>query len=258
LTAYLSRSRLRAGLDTDGKGFFVNIKVPDKGLSHRHLVVRSLDVVRAVGADTDNKYTGVYITDNDHLYSQRLIEEITSGQTGLIIGINPGGNPASPTTKCWPGERFATVADNLAQKYSARIVITGSPSEIALAEKMASLMKVKPFIAAGRTTVKQLAALLKRCHLFISNDTGPMHIAVAMGTPTIGIFGAGFWPALGNYPPETNFIMVRHEVNCWPCYKLHCYQPRCLEGITVDTVLKAAETQIETVEKPFNGLILSP
>ncbi|MFA5794744.1 MAG: glycosyltransferase family 9 protein [Candidatus Brocadiia bacterium] len=239
-----SRAPIRVGLDTDRHSLLMNIRVPDSAFRMRHLVDRSLDVIGALGVDTSNRQTEVWITEADRKFARELLDKNIDLNDKLLIGIHAGANPWALVRQSWPLERFAAVADILSEKYGAKIVFTGGRSEISLIEQATLLMKKKPFIAAGLTTLKQAAALMERCHLFISNDTGPMHMAVAMKTPTIGIFGPGNWPALGTYAPETNFIMVRKDIDCWPCHNLKCATRACMERIAVDDVVSAAGKQI--------------
>ncbi|MFP4029189.1 MAG: glycosyltransferase family 9 protein [Candidatus Brocadiia bacterium] len=93
----------------------------------------------------------------------------------------------------------------------------------------------------GRTNVKQLAACIELCDLYISNDTGPMHLSVAMQTPTVGLFGPGNWQGYGTYPPEWNFRMIRADVDCWPCEDRHCKSRKCFKEISVSKVVETAE-----------------
>ena len=90
---------------------------------------------------------------------------------------------------------------------------------------------------SGATSVKVLAALMEHLDLYISNDTGAMHIAVAMGVPTIGIFGPGDWQSYGTYPPESGFRMVRTRVDCWPCPRRACVERACMLGVTAEQVI---------------------
>jgi heptosyltransferase-2 len=247
LTGYLSRAPIRAGLDTDGYGFFLNLRVPDSAFQPRQITYRSLDVAAALGADVSDKQTEVWITDQDREFSRQLLRDNIGADNRLRVGLHIGANPWVLMRQSWPLERFARVADALAQKYNTHIIVTGNKSEQPLADRLAGLMQNKPFMAVGRTTLKQAAALMGQCHLFISSDTGPMHMAVAMKTPTVGIFGPGNWPALGTYAPETNFTMVRRDIDCWPCHKLDCASRACMEKVTVEDVLDAAEKQIAKI-----------
>lgn len=247
LTGYLSRAPIRAGLDTDRHGFFLNLRVPDSAFQQRQMTYRSLDVAAALGADVSDRQTEVWITNQDKEFSRQLLRDNIGDDGRLRVGLHIGANPWVLMRQSWPLERFAQVADALAQKYNAHIIVTGSKSEQPLADRLTGLMKTRPFIATGMTNLKQAAALMGQCHLFISSDTGPMHMAVAMKTPTIGIFGPGNWPALGTYAPETNFVMLHKDINCWPCFNINCTSRECMEGVTVEDVVNTADMQIKKI-----------
>lgn len=252
IIGYLSRAPVKIGLDTDGRGFFLTIKIPDKRFVPEHMVSRCLRLVKKLGAETDDPQTAVWITEKDRQYAAKLLklhspfplpsgERIGAGKDAPIIGLHPTGNTDYLIRTSWPEERFAEVADTLANKYHARIVITGSSCEIPYIRKVVSLMKCQPVVIAGKTSIKQLAAVIERCDLFISSDTGPMHIAVAMKVPTIGIFGPGDWQMYGTYPAESKFIMLKKHIDCTPCRNLKCTSRKCFNLITVEDVLAGAD-----------------
>lgn len=129
---------------------------------------------------------------------------IESNET--IVGLHPG---AGDPSKLWPARRWAAVADRLAEDLDVRIVITGSPAERDLAQAIANQMHVMPVIAAGETTLGQVAALLARCRLVVGADTGPMHLAVALGVPTVHLYGP-FEPELfGPWGNPAHNLIVR-------------------------------------------------
>jgi len=123
-----------------------------------------------------------------------------------LVGLHPG---AGDPRKLWPAERWAQVADRLAETWEAQILITGSPAERELAEAVARQMRSRPCIAAGETSLGQAAALLGRCRLVVGADTGPMHLAVALGVPTVHLYGP-FEPWLfGPWGPPERHRIVR-------------------------------------------------
>lgn len=241
IIGYLSRAPVKIGLDTDGRGFFLTIKIPDKRFVPEHMVSRCLRVVERLGAKTDDPQTAVWITEEDRQYARLLLDKNLPPQPGPVIGLHPTGNTDYLIRTSWPEERFAEVSDTLADRYHARIIITGTAREIPYIRKVVSLMKCQPAVIAGQTTLKQLAAVIGQCDLFISGDTGPMHIAVAMKVPTIGIFGPGDWQMYGTYPPESKFIMLKKDIDCAPCHNLGCTSRECFNLITVENVLTAAD-----------------
>ncbi|PIV63342.1 MAG: hypothetical protein COS11_07960, partial [bacterium (Candidatus Ratteibacteria) CG01_land_8_20_14_3_00_40_19] len=130
----------------------------------------------------------------------------------------------------------------LIKTYNAQVIIFGGKQEISLAERVASLMKKNPIIAAGKTTLGETAALIERCNLFITNDSGLMHIACAVKTPVVAIFGPTDYRKTGPY--SINSAIIRKNLPCSPCYqrgKVKCKELDCFKLITVEEVLEAAE-----------------
>ncbi|MBN1527106.1 MAG: glycosyltransferase family 9 protein, partial [Candidatus Omnitrophica bacterium] len=165
---------------------------------------------------------------------------------GAVIAVHPG---ASCPSKRWSAERFAQAADRIAERYDARVVIIASEKDRVFGDKVASLMKRPPLNLSGKTSVADLASVLKRARLFISNDSGPVHIACAVGTPVVDIFGRndrGLSPRRWG-PTGANDIVLHKEVGCEVCLAHNCKLGfKCLDAITVDEVVGAAEKILGT------------
>ncbi len=146
---------------------------------------------------------------------------------------------AKRQTNRWPGERYARVADEIIRRWGSRVVLTGSSSELSLVEEVAGRMHEKPIMLCDRIDLPQMAALLERASLYVGNDTGPMHIAGAVGTPTVSIFGARDFPQRW-HPAGLGHTVLRRDAPCSPCFKEVCDRDLvCLEGIEADDVLLA-------------------
>lgn len=237
LLMYLIGARCRVGRDTDGRGFFYTIKVPDERFSKRHEVEYNLDVVQALGADIKDKGLEIPISDKDREYIRKFLKQNRITDEDLVIGLNPG---AFRLSQRWGKENFAQVGDNLAKRYQAKIIITGGAEEVKLSQEVADMMGVKPTITTAKISLKQSIALIKRCNLFISNNTAAMHIVAAVRAPLVALMG----PISLRYAPygdKNRFIMVKKEVGCSPCYKFRCRRHLCMKLITVENVLQAAE-----------------
>jgi ADP-heptose:LPS heptosyltransferase len=162
---------------------------------------------------------------------------------GPLIGIHPG---AHAPARRWPAERFAVVADHLAQRFGAQIVLTGGPGEEEIAQAVAAGTTragraLLALCVAGQTSLGGLAALIDRLDLFIANDTGPAHLADALGTPSVTIFGPADhrrWAPLD----QTRHPIVLQPVPCSPCRYTVCpIDHRCLHWVEPDAVIEAAE-----------------
>lgn len=150
-----------------------------------------------------------------------------------LIALNAGG---TWPTKRWTVNGFAQLADVLNRKYG-RVIFVGSAGDLSLVEEIVNLMETKPVIATGKTSLPELAALLARCNLVISNDSGPVHVAAAVGTPTITIFGPS--DDIKYRPLGEKHKIVTSSVDCRPCGKHQCPlgHHRCMADIKVEKII---------------------
>lgn len=154
-----------------------------------------------------------------------------------VLGINPGATYGS--AKRWYPDRFAAAAKEIARQTGAKVVITGGPGETAIAADIESELAGDCLNLAGKTSVRQLMALLKRCNLLITNDSGPMHIAAAFDVPLVAIFGSTDHTT--TYPLSDKAVVVRAPVDCAPCMKRECpIDHRCMLSVTVEMVVNEA------------------
>jgi len=154
-----------------------------------------LRCAEALGADITEPQLVAPITEADRQFADEFLAAhspltttaLGAGHHSPLIGLNPG---ASCADKRWPPERFARVADALIEQEGVNVVLFGAPGDRAMGDSVRSAMKHPMVDAVGKTTLRQLAALAARCDVFITNDTGPMHLAAAAGARVVGIFGA--------------------------------------------------------------------
>ncbi len=149
-------------------------------------------------------------------------------------------------TKCWPADRYVALGDALARQ-GCRVLVSGSPGEREAVEALAAQMQTPPVIAAGNLSFREIAAVIDRAALVVSGDTGPMHVAAALGTPQVAVFGPTS-PAW--YGPRTGrFVSLLHPVPCGPCDKKQCHNladPHlCMNLLTVEEVLAAAKSLLQ-------------
>ncbi|MGH7410142.1 MAG: glycosyltransferase family 9 protein, partial [Candidatus Methylomirabilis sp.] len=142
--------------------------------------------------------------------------------------------------KAWPVERFAELADRLAGVAGCRVLLGGDVRERELAEAIRAQSRVAPTVLAGRTTLRQLAAVLKRCALFVGNDNGPMHMAAALGTPVVALFGPSAPEVWG--PRGSHTEVLYKGLDCRRCFHPTCTrgEQSCMKQISVDEVFAAA------------------
>ena len=156
-------------------------------------------------------------------------------ETDLLAGFHPGrGLPLSD----WPYEKFAVIADAIQRETGAKLVITGGENERDFVSRIEASMKTKPLNMAGKLSLKELIALIKRCNVFISMDSGPMHIAAACKTPTVAIFALKSDLPARWKPYKCDHIIVRKDVTCnQKCIKEKCKKFTCLEELTVEDIV---------------------
>jgi len=170
----------------------------------------------------------------------------SSGLAGKpVVALNPG---ASNRIKCWSPQRFARLGDRLVAERGAGVVLVGGADERDLAEAIVSRMKSPALDLVGRTTLLQLGAVLQRCTTIVTGDTGPLHMATAVGTPAVALFGAINPDRTG--PVGEGHRVIRHpEVPCVPCVADRCVNPvimECMKKITVEEVFREVERMIGT------------
>ncbi len=162
----------------------------------------------------------------------------------LLIGFNPGATYGE--AKCWPPKRFIELGRRLIEDYGASILIFGSPrpKEKELNAAIAQGIGEGCLNLSGQTSLLELAALLRRCHLVVTNDTGTMHVAAAVGTRVVALFGPT--DPRTTSPLGEGHVIIREEVSCSPCLKRVCPEDhRCMELISVVNVLEAAQKGLE-------------
>jgi heptosyltransferase-2 len=156
---------------------------------------------------------------------------------GDWVAVNPGA--AYGSAKRWFPERFAETADRLVAEYGVKIVLTGGPGEKEIGNDIAAAMAAEPLNLIGRTSVRQLMAVLASVRLLVSNDSGPMHVGAAFGVPIVAVFGPTDHTTTS--PLADNCRIVRKDVGCAPCLLRQCpTDHRCMKSITAEDVLSAA------------------
>lgn len=240
---FLSGIPKRLGLDKKRKmGWLLTDRVPDKKhLGLKHEIDYTLDILRYIGVDAKERNMHVPVSPDS---GKRVSEAFTKGGiTGsdTVVVMNPG---ASCPSKRWPAKRFAEAADILIKRNGVKIVIITGEADKEIGETVASSIKEGCLDLSGKTTVGDIAEILKRSKLFISNDSGPVHISCAVGTPVVAIFGRsdrGLSPRRWG-PSNKGDVVLHKDVGCPECLAHNCVLGfKCLDAITVDEVVRAAE-----------------
>lgn len=177
----------------------------------------------------------------DEAHVEALLQEGWIAAHQPLMLVHPGARWSS---KRWPTERYAQLADRLATEFKARVILTGSAQERSLCEEIHRLAQVKPLVAAGRTSLNELAALSRRCKVFVGGDSAPLHVAAAAGTPVVALFGST--DPVRHLPPAARLKLLRTAIPCSPCYRRVCPRRRdgymeCMRRISVDEVCEAVK-----------------
>lgn len=211
-----------------------------------HEIDRYMDLVAAVGAQpiaARDAAPFIYLGEDDRAFARRFLENGAGAGTGAgtTIGFQAGTSPTM-RWKQWPIDRYREVIRRVTSEYpDSHIVLFGSPTEESMIQEMALGLKGRISLAAGKTSVKQVAALIEQCDLLVCNDSGLMHTAVAVGTPVVAIYGPT--DIRRTAPLGRRNVVIRHELPCSPCFKLEgddqvhaCPHHDCLMTITPDEV----------------------
>lgn len=208
-----------------------------------HAVTRYLDVLQRHGLDVDGARPQLQFTASRLTKRDAFLTENGVNRHQVLIGIHPGGNWVY---KLWGPESFAQIADRLCEKWNVQVLLFAGPNERQLQARVADLMCQQP-ICVKADDLCQIAGLIAACDFYIGNDTGPMHIAVAVGTPVIAIFGSTNHHRSGPYGEGHVVVQSGVELGCNPCHPGKrpggCRKGNCavIEAVTVEQVFNAAE-----------------
>jgi heptosyltransferase II len=244
LLVWLAGIPERVGYPTKHRGLFLTHWVsPLSGIVHRSDYY--LRVIEDYGVPVHNRGYELSVLSEARGAVTRLLEQAGVHVGDYLVVVNPGGNW---DLKRWPKENFAELTRRLTQELQVKVVISGAEKDIPLAREIAEKSKVQPLVLAGKTTVKQVIALMARATLVISADSGPLHIAHSVGTPVVGIFGATL-PSLTGVRGKNRAIILRKDLECnqQPCYSLDCPDNQCMKIVTVDDVVVAAKQLLKSL-----------
>ena len=215
LIPFLADIPERIGSNVNGRGLLLTQTCSDR--KDLHEVHRYLRVLELIGLHESNTGLEFWHTDTDRHAAHQILAAHGISSKEHLIGINLG---TTWRTKRWSLENFAEVIRQVQKRFDARILLTGSTAEIPLGEALAQTAKVETINLIGKTTLMQLGALIENCNLYLTCDSGPMHIAAAVGTPTIALFGPTSPTRHGPYGEDHEII--EKPVECRPCYKRNC------------------------------------
>jgi len=236
----------RLGYSTDGRGWLLTQRLEDRRKERGlHQVDYYLGLLRSLGASQVDRIPRLQLKEKCIEMGLNLLSDMGIDKRELLIGVHPGA--AYGETKRWFPERFGAVLGRL-QKSGRRFLLLGGPGEELIAQQISAEMDHPVIDLIGRTTVAEALALIGRCSLFLSNDSGLMHVAAALNIPQVALFGS---TDPQKTAPLNNRAVVIHpeHVSCTPCFKRSCPEDlECMKAITVDEVATAAVQLLAEME----------
>ncbi len=205
-----------------------------------HAVERYVSLCEALGAPRlETVSFPIPITETHREHIHELLSELSAQRP--LITICP---TARWNTKCWPPHHYAQLADRLIEQNGANIVLSGAPDEVEIVDEMVSRMKNPSLNLCGKISILELGALLEESDLFVGNDSAPMHLASAVGTKTVALFGPTNPKLTGPYDPSAASLSV--TVECGPCFQKRCEHVKCMNELSPDTVLRACLQKLDS------------
>jgi len=241
---WLAGIKKRVGYDYRKRGIFLTDKICISGYNKKHIAEYYLELLKLIGKDPKQRDLEFPLVGKDLEWAKDFLDENKITDDDILIGLVPGGGASWGVTsyrKQWPIHRFASLGNQISDRFHPKIILFGDANEVALCNQVASLMKETPLIVCGQTTLSRFAALLKRCKLVVCNDGGPLHITVSQGVRSISMFGPVDPLVYGPYPKSENNLVVKKALACQPCYKRfklkECKHLDCLNTIEVKEVM---------------------
>ncbi|MEA3414642.1 MAG: lipopolysaccharide heptosyltransferase II [Thermodesulfobacteriota bacterium] len=206
-----------------------------------HALIRGMMLLEPLGIQSREVVFNVPVSDQDRNAANDLLMHCGIKTSELLVAINP---MAKWETKLWDNLKFANLADRLVKQANADVFFTGAQEDSETIEDIISNMKAMAANLSGKTDLKTLAALYEKTSIVVSTDTGPMHLAAAVGTPVVALFGPTAPWRTG--PFGEGHKIIRADIECSPCFKRQCNTIDCMKQITVEQVFDAAMSAIFT------------
>lgn len=255
LLARLGKAGLRIGFAEQARGFLLTHRL-HRGADYqnRHQTLDYLDIVAACERvflgerfqpTLERPLPSLVATANQRNLAETMLHQFAIADRRPLIALNTGAT--NSRAKCWPADRFAELADRLNEELNAQIVLIGGAAELDYAERVVFRVKRAGIVnLAGKTSMNELIGLLAECDLLVSNDTGPAHVAAALGTPTLTIFGPT--NEFETSPTGRRAELIRADnIECARCMHRDCpIDHRCMTRITANDVLARARKLLQT------------
>ncbi|MCP4649524.1 MAG: glycosyltransferase [PVC group bacterium] len=242
LMCFLAGIPRRFGYKNNKFGWLLNCGIANK-IKNIDPVAHQGYVLQSLGVEISDKKLSLWMNERNEEKAKGFLARQWLAQGQMLIGINAIASRRWQS-KVWLSEYYAQLADKLANEFNARILFTGIDQNRDEIETIIAQTNCKPINACGKTSLIELAALVKYCAVFLTVDSAPMHIAAAVGTPFVALFGPT--DPTRHLPYAEKFVLIKKNLDCAPCYKTKCFDKKCMKEISVDEVYSA---MIESVDK---------
>ena len=234
----LSGGKRKLGYDSlqELSGLFYNEKIPED--MNKHAVDRYLDFAHHLGAQQATPEFVIPIREENESRVRALLQESRIGPNDPFVAVSP---QALWETKLWSDQRFAQLSERIIQELNLPVVFTGGDGKST--EDIQSFMTLPSCDLSGRTTLRDLACLYRQAAILITTDSGPMHLAAAVGTPVVALFGPTDPARTGPY--GEGHTVIRRDLPCSPCFLKTCETRHCMREITVEDVFQAVRKKLE-------------
>jgi heptosyltransferase-2 len=233
----------RWGYVSDGRGLLLTRGVKQTPYEKPpHQLHYYLHLASKLGIESGPTTLHFPLADEDKTQAKSFLRSLDVNPEGPIVILNPGASYGS--AKRWPADHFRRLAKQLQETIEAKILIVGAADDTELAESIAEPMTNKPVLLTGKTTLSELAGVIAMATVFVTNDSGPMHLANAVHTPVVAIFGPT--DPDRTRPFQQPAVVLKKEVPCWPCFYRTCpYEHQCMTQITPEEVAQACLTLVQ-------------
>ncbi len=252
LLAKILGIKRRVGFNYKNRGRFLTDKIDTYGYSSKHVVEYYLDLLKPLGITPKDQNLELKITEINRAKAQSILTRLKVDPQELLIGIAPGAGGSwgkDAALKHWPAIKYAQLAQEIVNNFKCKILLLGDEPERPIADIISAAVKGKVIDLVGKTSLEELTAVIENLNILITNDGGPLHIAIALGVKTVSIFGPVDDLVYGPYPKSAKHIVIKEDVSCQPCYQDFktpiCDKDReCLKNISVDRVSQAVRSLI--------------
>ena len=253
---------MRIGFNYRNRGKFLTDKLDLKGFENKHVVLYYLDLLKLLDIRYRDIFPKTFTSSTCDEWAERFIIE-SDLDNRFLVGIVPGGGRSwgeHARYRRWPASNFAHIADELINKFKVKVILFGGNREASLCSDIESLMTNTVVNMGGKTDIGQFMALIRKCRFILCNEGGPLHVAVALGVPSISIFGPVDEKVYGPFSYDmSRHIVVTDDIRCRPCYSRFkhkkCEPLDCLNNISEGKILDSIDALMKRIKDDEKDIV---